>query len=73
MVLIPGWGESLEEGMATHSSCLAWIESIGVSRVLDTSERLNNTSSVSVSILSFLTHLPLYMMSQVGLLQITDI
>ena len=22
--LIPGWGDALEEGMATHSSTLAW-------------------------------------------------
>ena len=22
--LIPGWGRSLEEGMATHASILAW-------------------------------------------------
>ena len=24
MGLIPGWGRSLEEGIATHSSILAW-------------------------------------------------
>jgi len=40
---IPGWEDSLEEGMATHSSILAWeiprmeepggIQSIGVQRV----------------------------------------
>ena len=24
MVLIPGWGRSLEKGMATHSSILTW-------------------------------------------------
>ena len=43
MDLIPGWEDSLEEGMATHSSILAWeiprmeepggIQSIGVQRV----------------------------------------
>ena len=44
---IPGWGRSLEEGMATHSSILAWriswreepggLQAMGSQRV-DTSE-----------------------------------
>ena len=41
--LIPGWGRSLEEGMATHSSILAWripwteepvgLQTLGLQRV----------------------------------------
>ena len=40
---IPGWGRSMEEGMATHSSILAWripwteepgeVQSMGLQRV----------------------------------------
>ena len=43
MVSIPGWGRSLEKGMATHSSILTWripwkeepggLQSIGLQRV----------------------------------------
>ena len=48
-----GWEDPLEEGMATHSSILAWripwmeepdgLQSMG-SRELDTAERLNRMS-----------------------------
>ena len=58
----PGGGH----GNTLQQSCLD--DSIGVSRVLDKTECLNNRSSISVSILSLLIHFPLYMISQVGLL-----
>ena len=49
---VPGWGRSLEEEMETHSSILAWevpwteetgrLQSMGVTKELDTTEWLNN-------------------------------
>ena len=51
---VPGWGRSLEEEMATHSSILSWeipwtedtgrLQSMGVTKELDTTEWLNNNN-----------------------------
>ena len=48
-----GWEDPLEQEMATHSSFLAWeiswtekpggLQSMGVTKESDTTERLNNT------------------------------
>ena len=53
LVLFPGLQNSLEKGMATHSSILAWriprteepgrLQSIGSQRVSDTTGRLTHT------------------------------
>ena len=52
--LIPGFGISLEKGMATHSSVLAWripwteepggLQSVGVKKESDATERLTHTN-----------------------------
>ena len=51
---IPGSGRSLEKGMATHSSVLAWripwteepggLQSVGVKKESDATERLTHTN-----------------------------
>ena len=55
-VRLLGWEDSLEKEMATHSSILAWkipqteelggLQSMGVTKELNTSQRLSNNTDI---------------------------